>query len=117
MRLGQVSVAHSVLDWMRRNDLEPNVYAYTALLCLPRHVSEAAAPQLLEQARAAGAWGGRRGLGGGIACACGPLAAPHAAAPPASHPAQAQSAYTKMREDGVQPNARFYTGEGPWVVC
>ena len=31
------------------SNLEPNVYSYTALLALPRHMSEAAAPELLDQ--------------------------------------------------------------------
>ncbi|KAL4457439.1 hypothetical protein ABPG75_012304 [Micractinium tetrahymenae] len=70
MRLGQVQVAHTVLDWMRRNNLEPNVYNYTALLAMPRDLSEAGAADLLKQAR---------------------------------------SAYDKMRADGVEPNARFFT--------
>ncbi|KAL4857841.1 Pentatricopeptide repeat-containing protein [Chlorella vulgaris] len=70
MRLGQVTVAHDVLDWMRRNNLGLNVYSYTALLALTRGTDEAAATTLLQQARLA---------------------------------------YDKMREDGVQPNARFFT--------
>ena len=42
------------------SNLEPNVYSYTALLALPRHMSEAAAPELLDQVGAArwvGCWG------------------------------------------------------------
>lgn len=32
-----------------RSNLEPNIYAYTALLALPRNMSEVAAPELLRQ--------------------------------------------------------------------
>jgi hypothetical protein len=32
-----------------RSNLEPNIFSYTALLALPRHMSEGAAPELLDQ--------------------------------------------------------------------
>eukprot|EP00887_Chlorella_sp_A99_P002799 scaffold6.g2799.t1 len=69
-RLGQHEVSLKLLDWMKRGGMQPGVFAYTALLTMPQHLSEAGAAALL---------------------------------------GHAQTAYSRMREEGVQPNARFYT--------
>ena len=53
MRLGQVETAHSVVEWMRRSGVPPNVITYTALLTLPRRIADADRGSLLAAARAA----------------------------------------------------------------
>lgn len=53
------------------SNLEPNVYSYTALLALPRHISESAAPRLLEQASRVGRRGRRQGRAGRLTRAAG----------------------------------------------